>query len=541
VSISIGDAGDTEGNAGTKNLSFPVSLSQAATSNVTVSYGTQDGNATVADADYNAAFGSITFLPGETLKQIAVTVRGDTRVEPNETFQVVLSSPSSNATIARGSATGTIINDDTSAVDFDWMVPERYGADQNLDGLLDYYPPDGTLQISPARWRVDFTFTVGNACPGNLTVKWTVNGVAIVGGDPAVMADNPATCKFSYGFPKEDTFQVQLELRDTASNVVGQKQKPVIVQDWLIVSIGDSVASGEGNPDKPGPVWEDRQCHRTSAAGPSQAALTIERADPKTSVTFIHLACSGATIGDGLLGSYVGQEPGRPLQPQVQAMDLLVGSREIDALLISIGANDVEFSEIVQRCFLQADCDDASNQGSAAAFFNRKLPKLPDAYDRLGSRLRSGLRHPVRDGRTYITEYFDPTRDQTGAFCDNKILEEAGDLPGVGITGTEAQWASTDMLVRLNQAVAAAAQRNSWHYVGGIYNDFKNHGYCAIDSQRWIVQLTESLLNQHNQFGTIHPNRLGHVDYGSRLSTAMTADFYAGGDLTRPRAPIAGP
>ena len=538
--LTIGDAADTEGNAGTKVLTFPVTLSPAATSTVTVSFGTQDGIATVADGDYNAASGFLNFAPGETSKLVSVQMRGDTKAEPNETFAVLLSNPSSNSTISMNTATGTIINDDV-AIDFDWTVPDRFGFDQNGDHLIDYYPTDGSLVVAPARWRVDFGFTLAGACPSGLSQKWTVNGTAIPPSDLGILLDNAAACKFSYGFPREDTFQVQLELRDSTGSVLGQKQKAVIVQDWLIVSIGDSVASGEGNPDEPGPVWEDRQCHRTSAAGPAQAALAIERADPKTSVTFIHLACSGATINEGLLGRYEGQEPGRPLQPQVQAMDLLVGNREIDAVLVSIGANDVEFSTIVTECFLRTDCNVASNPRSMAVFFNNKLTGLAPAYDALGAKLKSGLRHPVKPERTYITEYFDPTRDERGAFCDNKILEEAADFPRLGITAAEAEWASTEMLVRLNQAVAAAAARNNWHFVGGTTSDFQNHGYCAVDSQRWIVQVTESLRNQHNKDGTIHPNRAGHLDYGSHLSTALTADFYTAGDLNKPRAPLTSP
>ena len=52
VSLSIGDASVTEGNSGTKTLSFPVTLSSAASSGFTVRYATQDGTATVAGNDY---------------------------------------------------------------------------------------------------------------------------------------------------------------------------------------------------------------------------------------------------------------------------------------------------------------------------------------------------------------------------------------------------------------------------------------------------------------------------------------------------------
>ena len=41
-------------------------------------------------------------------------------------------------------------------------------------------------------------------------------------------------------------------------------------------------------------TWQDRRCHRSARAGIAQAALELEQLDPHTSVTFVHLACSGA-------------------------------------------------------------------------------------------------------------------------------------------------------------------------------------------------------------------------------------------------------
>ena len=51
------------------------------------------------------------FAPGKTTKTINVAVKGDTTVEPDETMSVSLSVPV-NATVASGSATGSIKNDD---------------------------------------------------------------------------------------------------------------------------------------------------------------------------------------------------------------------------------------------------------------------------------------------------------------------------------------------------------------------------------------------------------------------------------------------
>ena len=72
-------------------------------------------------------------------------------------------------------------------------------------------------------------------------------------------------------------------------------------------------------------------------------------------------------------------------------------------------------------------------------------------------------------------------------------------------------------------------------YVGGIFDAFRTHGYCS--NGRWIAQLTESLADQRNIDGTLHPNEAGHAFYAGRLAGALNADFYMAGDLNQPRPP----
>lgn len=109
VSVAAGSV--LEGNAGTSSMWFTVSLSAPAAVPVTVSYSTADGTATLANQDYVAASGVVTFAPGETSKTVAVTVTGDTATEADETMSLVLSNPT-NARIRVATATGMIRNDD---------------------------------------------------------------------------------------------------------------------------------------------------------------------------------------------------------------------------------------------------------------------------------------------------------------------------------------------------------------------------------------------------------------------------------------------
>jgi hypothetical protein len=113
--LSVGDATISEGNSGTKTLTFTVSLSQAATSTVTYDIATSDGTAT-AGSDYAAVTSTPQSIPaGQTSKTFSVTINGDTTVEPDETFYLNLSNPV-GATKFDGTGVGTISNDDGAAL-----------------------------------------------------------------------------------------------------------------------------------------------------------------------------------------------------------------------------------------------------------------------------------------------------------------------------------------------------------------------------------------------------------------------------------------
>ncbi|MCC5069121.1 putative Ig domain-containing protein [Xanthomonas campestris] len=109
-SLSIDDVSVNEGNSGTTTATFTVTLSAASGQTVSVNYASADGTAT-AGSDYVARSGTLTFAPGTTAQGVAITVNGDTALEPNETFSVGLSG-ASNASIARATGAGTILNDD---------------------------------------------------------------------------------------------------------------------------------------------------------------------------------------------------------------------------------------------------------------------------------------------------------------------------------------------------------------------------------------------------------------------------------------------
>jgi Ca2+-binding RTX toxin-like protein len=111
-SLAVGDASVIEGSSGTTTAALTVTLSSASEQTVTVAYDTADGTAH-APSDYTGTSGTLTFAPGQTTRNVSVSVNGDTEIEPNETFLVELTNPT-NATIERGVGTGTILNDDAA-------------------------------------------------------------------------------------------------------------------------------------------------------------------------------------------------------------------------------------------------------------------------------------------------------------------------------------------------------------------------------------------------------------------------------------------
>ena len=130
--LTIADAEAAEGD---REITFAVTLGAASSLEVTVDWTTADGTAK-ADADYVAADDRLTFAPGQTEVTIAVVVFNDALDEGDETLTIALSDPT-NATIAEGTATGTITDDDPS-VEKAWLA--RFGrttASQVMDAVSD--------------------------------------------------------------------------------------------------------------------------------------------------------------------------------------------------------------------------------------------------------------------------------------------------------------------------------------------------------------------------------------------------------------------
>ena len=156
--ISIATASVAEGDSGTTDLTFTVSLSEASTSAVSVAYASKDGTAT-AGTDYTAASGTLSIAAGATSGTITVPVTGDTTNESDETVRVTLSSPTNGVfadSASSATATGTITNDDA-------LTPTLSIADASLD--------EGNSGNS----NMTFTVSLSAATTNAVTVAYAVD------------------------------------------------------------------------------------------------------------------------------------------------------------------------------------------------------------------------------------------------------------------------------------------------------------------------------------------------------------------------------
>lgn len=113
--LSVHSVAATEENSFSEYMNFLVVLDRVATAPVTFNYHTIDGTAGAAVGDYDAGSGSVTIPAGMRAEYIRVPVRGNTVIEQNESFQLVLTNVS-NAVFANNAsalvASGLITDDD---------------------------------------------------------------------------------------------------------------------------------------------------------------------------------------------------------------------------------------------------------------------------------------------------------------------------------------------------------------------------------------------------------------------------------------------
>jgi beta-glucanase (GH16 family) len=170
--ISISNASNVEGNAGTTALNFSVKLSKPATTAVTVSYSVTAGLAKEG-LDYNVPSSTtFSFSVGETDKNITINVIGDDIKEGDEDFTITLTNPS-GGNISRGTAIGTITNDDNKVP----FTNAGFSTPTSYPGLTLTWSDEFTgSTLNTNNWSYD----IGTGCPslcgwGNNELQYYTN------------------------------------------------------------------------------------------------------------------------------------------------------------------------------------------------------------------------------------------------------------------------------------------------------------------------------------------------------------------------------
>jgi len=287
----------------------------------------------------------------------------------------------------------------------------------------------------------------------------------------------PVNLRVRYGRPTVATVDV------SSSEGTQRVFTEIAVRDIFIAGLGDSVASGEGNPDRPvalsdegfcfrsylgsaaaqyyrpsragykggracesseslavwqrqSALWFNPACHRSLYSYQTRTAMALAVRYPHIAVTYLPLACTGATIADGLFGSQRARDclPSKAgggcqgkvngqlaeLREALTAAKRRQPDRQLDLVLLSIGANDIYFSGLVADVIVDTTTERAlfRRSGVLASVDDARTAMardLPQGF----AKLREALK-PLVNGdlaRVVYTAYANPTLTNGGAPC----------------------------------------------------------------------------------------------------------------------------
>lgn len=177
--------------------------------------------------------------------------------------------------------------------------------------------------------------TLGNVAGGEETeVRWDVY--------PALSSDQQ-TGELNFTVTTTSRYVTPVSLDGTVT------LQPVTIEDaapWLrdvekAVILGDSYSSGEGSGNYRDDEDGTKGCHRSPNTYGEQLFANTE-------TEVVNLACSGAVIRD-----YEERQKDRNVDAQ---QDQLAGQSDYDLVLLTMGGNDIGFSEIIKNCVFGSDC-----------------------------------------------------------------------------------------------------------------------------------------------------------------------------------------
>ena len=253
--------------------------------------------------------------------------------------------------------------------------------------------PNSYEYVNPGRYDVQLQARIDaiDVPVKGISCRWTIDG-------PTGTFKVPSSAPQISTRLKQGTHCVTVTIR-LPDGRTASARGTIRVQDILIVVMGDSLATGEGNPEERArwdgisnsdrgsmlrgridpstpPVWADggpggnqvrptpagflppanllhSRAHRSTRSGAARFAMQLEAEDPHTSVTFVCLAATGARTDD-LFRSDRSENnralsPGPPLPAQLDELHAIAGSRPVDVLILAIGFNDTHAIELLGK------------------------------------------------------------------------------------------------------------------------------------------------------------------------------------------------
>jgi lysophospholipase L1-like esterase len=218
-------------------------------------------------------------------------------------------------------------------------------------------------------------------------------------------------------------------------------------------ALGDSVAAGAGLSE----AYDSSACERSKLSYPVKLAIEVD-------YSLLDYACGGATITNGLNGSQTVNN----LKLDSQITQLKQSRRLPSVISITIGANDVDWIRLLQRCY-QGECGSVQDEAqiiSSVATIQRKL--------------RSNIEHITReypDARLIITGYYQLFPATLVENCDE-------------LTGFDQRELDFARLIQsqINKSVQQATENVPRVTFAPV--SFSGHELCTTDS--WVQSLAGS-------------------------------------------------
>jgi hypothetical protein len=254
------------------------------------------------------------------------------------------------------------------------------------------------------------------------------------------------------------------------------------------VVMGDSTAAGDGLPAATHATRADRACGRSADSYASDLATANDW-------HVLNAACNSATISEGLLGPQL--QDGRHQPPQFAVAEQ---APRASVVIVSVGADDLNWSTMVEYCAVAPRCDDRAT----TAFFQQQLASFSKDYLQLLSQLTTLPGHPT----VIINRYYNPFGATPGC------LSKAGLTPGKLRT-------LDSRLATLNAVLAKGAHQFGF---ASPLPDFAGHQLCT--AQPYVQGLQAA--------APFHPTALGQLAIALADQTVLQAGGTGTGSASPP-------